>query len=214
MKLSHAVMSFPADAKSVVLSIPNTEFSVVFKLMPYKGQQALVSTVTPEKYANEDTFEGEMPDELEMLVAQGQIMMSSIGHYLVCKKHRDTTHVELCRMQTRTEKFKKLAPYLSEMQLVAQVLTITTGLPLHVLIMLGTIKQHTEGTPNEYEQTLLAKQEAQEHVDVDGDEDAVVLDYEPVDRTPPPEAVAEYDRLMAAQLSERETGIPTSATLH
>jgi hypothetical protein len=214
MKLAKAVISFPADAKSVVISIPDTEFSVVFKIMPHKGQQALVSTVTPVKYAKEDTFEGEMPDELEMLVAQGHMMMTSIGHYLTCEKHRVSTRVELCRMQTRTEKFKVLAPHLSEMQLVTQVMSITTGLPQQLLLMTGVVKEHVESKPNEYEKTLLAKEAAGESTDVAGDEAAVVLDFVPFDPVPLPEEDALYDRLIAAQRAERETGIPTSAALH
>lgn len=214
MKLSKAVMSFPADAKSVVISIPDTEYSVIFKLMPYQGQQALVSTVTPVKYASEKTFEGEMPDELEMLVAQGQSMMQSIGHYLVCEKHRGTTHVELCRMHTRVEKFKVLAPHLSEMQFVAQVMVITTGLPLQLLVMMGTVKEHTKSEPNEYEKTMLARQAAGEPTDVDGDEAAVVLDFVPVDTMPTPENEALYDRLMAVQEAEQKSGIRSSAALH
>lgn len=214
MKLSKAVMSFPADNKSVVLAIPGTDYSTTLTLVNYKGQPCIKSLVSPAKYTTGETFEGEMPDELEMLVAQAHMFNQSVGHYLACETHRDAVRVELGIMHSRIEKAKVKMPHLMEMSIIGESMHLTTGLPLQLLVMMGTIAKQVESHPNEFEQKLLVAQMEGKSSFEDHPEDDVVLDFDPVNPIPTAEQVAQYERDLAAQQVEQGATVSGSAALH
>lgn len=140
MKLAKVVMSFgEGGPPTVTLSALGTEFKVVYSRKFQGLRKYMQTTILPEalNHLGEDE---DLPDEMECILAEGEVLMRDISHYLSCDQHRDEQLSMLKVAHEVMEKSKVKLPYSTEMTLEGVVVSLSTGLSLTEAIAMGMME--------------------------------------------------------------------------
>lgn len=154
MKLHPAILTFgEVEGKPTIgYNIPDTNYGVTFRVT--SDGKGVVSTVTPAQYRDPDSFDGDMPEELEMLVAQGHLQFSYIAAHLA--KPSDATRIALSLAHEGVEKGKLLTPFLVEEIIVGTIYALATEITPQQAFAMGLGAEEVTGTPNELERNIIA----------------------------------------------------------
>lgn len=158
MKFSKVVISFPStpSGRTVLLQALGSEYAVQYHAQVVGLRKALGTLLFPGEF-NDPAYDGEMPDELECVLATGELAMEHIGHYLMCDEHAHIERLMLSEINSNMERSKVKYPHISEMMLEGVIVGLAAEISPTEAVRLGMVNDRlVNREPNPEEVKVLS----------------------------------------------------------
>lgn len=206
MRLAKTVLAFDMQARSVTMTAEGCPYTVVYELRKIGLRNVVYTDIRPVFNPASDI---EIPDELECMLAEGEVLMRHIEHFLTCPTHAEMESVVMSQAHVSMQRAKVKFPHVTEMSLEGITVSLATGLSLFDVISTGMVQDHlTNKEVNEEEKQMLAQ--LGDGVSIpESYLDGVALNFEPLARpltADDLEKLRRYDEELSKQRLARSAG--------